>query len=67
MKYVQPPLKIDCDGLSGKMIQELADKLRQYFAQVEVWGEEILAEHPLGNFHYDAAWRTIEKFGVKAA
>lgn len=67
MKYTQPPLKINCDGLSGKRIQELAEKLRQHFAQVEVWDEDIYAGHPFGDFHYNTAWHIIDKFGVKAA
>ena len=63
--FVQPPLKIDCDGLSQKLIFDLADRLRFHFVDVEIWGDEIYASRPLKGFHYDEAWRIFDAFGVK--
>ena len=65
MKFVQPPLKIDCDGLSQKLVFDLADRLRLHFVDVEVFGNEISASKPLSHYHYDEAWRILDKFGVK--
>ena len=65
MKFVQPPLKIDCDGLSQKLIFDLADRLRLHFVDVDVFGDEISASKPLNHYHYDMAWRILDKFGVK--
>lgn len=65
MKFVQPPLKITCDGLSQKLIFELADQLRLHFVDVEVFGDEISARTPLSHYHYDTAWRILDAFGVK--
>ena len=67
MKFVQPPLRIDCDGLSQKLIKKLADKLRLHFVDVEVFGGDIFASRPLSIFHYGEGWRIIDAFGVKAA
>ena len=61
------PLKIDCDGLSSKLIADLADRLRLHFVDVDVFGETIYAANPLGKNHYDAAWRILDAFGVKVA
>lgn len=61
------PLKIDCDGLSQKLIVDLADRLRLHFVDVDVFGETIYAANPLGKNHYDAAWRILDRFGVKVA
>lgn len=65
--FKRPPLKIDCDGLSQKLIADLADRLRLHFVEVEVFGETIFADKPLSFSHYDAAWRIIDRFGVKAS
>ena len=67
MKFKQPPLRIDCDGLSQKLITKLADQLRLHFGDVEIWGDEINASRPLSIFHYGEGWRIIDAFGVKAA
>ena len=64
--FVQPPLKIDCDGLSQKLISVLADRLSLHFVDVEIWASEIYASHPLSHYHYDTAWQIIDAFGVKA-
>ena len=66
MKFIQPPLLIDCDGLSRKLIEDLADRLSLCFEEVKIWGDEITAYKPLGGGRYDAAWNIIDKFGVKA-
>lgn len=67
MKFVQPPLKINCDGLSQKLIADLANRLRLHFVEVEIWDDEISASRPLSVFHYGEGWRIIDAFGVKAA
>ncbi|MBR1806276.1 MAG: hypothetical protein IJ774_07825 [Selenomonadaceae bacterium] len=64
--FKRPPLKIDCDGLSQKLIADLADRLRLHFVDVDVFGDIIYAANPLGwKTHYDAAWRILDAFGVK--
>lgn len=65
MKFVQPPLKITCDGLSQKLIFDLADRLRLHFVDVEVFGDDIFAANPLDSYHYFDAWVVLDKFGVK--
>ncbi|MBR1646847.1 MAG: hypothetical protein IJ685_08730 [Selenomonadaceae bacterium] len=62
--FIQPPLKINCDGLSQKLVFELADRLSLHFVNVDVFGETIYASKPLSNFHYDQAWNLIDAFGV---
>ena len=65
--FKQPPLKINCEGLSKKLIAELADRLSMHFESVRTWGDdEIEADNPLGNYRYDTAWEIIDTFGVKA-
>ena len=59
------PLKIDCDGLSQKLIVDLADRLRLHFVDVDVFGETIYASKPLGSLHYEKAWQILDRFGVK--
>ena len=66
MKFKQPPLKINCDGLSKKLIADLADRLSLHFEDVKAWGDEISAESPLDSHHYNDAWRILDKFGVHA-
>ena len=65
MKFVQPPLKIDCDGLSQKLIIVLANRLKPHFCIVEIWTNEIYASRPLSHNHYDTAWQILDAFGVK--
>ena len=38
------PLDLDCNGLSTKLILELADELREFFEVVDVNGDEISAD-----------------------
>jgi len=59
------PLKIDCDGLSSKLIADLADRLRLHFVDVDVIGETIYAAKPLNSSHYEKAWQIFDRFGVK--
>ena len=58
------PLKINCEGLSRKLIDDLADQLRIHFRDVRIWEDEITAANPLGGMHYEIAWRIIDRFGV---
>ena len=67
MKFVQPPLKINCDGLSSKLIFDLADRLSVQFEGVDIFGNDIFASKPLNNYHYDTAWQILDAFGVKVA
>lgn len=60
------PLIIDCGGLSKNLIAELADRLALHFVDVKICGDEIVAHKPLDFWHYDSAWRILERFGVKA-
>ena len=64
--FKQPPLKINCEGLSQKLIAELADRLSMCFESVKTWDDEIEAYKPLGGYHYETAWKIIDKFGVQA-
>lgn len=63
--FVQPPLKITCDGLSQKLIADLADRLRLHFVDVEVFGEDIFASKPISHYGYEMAWKILDAFGVK--
>ncbi len=60
------PLEIDCAGLSGKLIRDLAARLSLHFVDVKLSGTDITAGNPLNQKHYDAAWNIIDRFGVKA-
>lgn len=64
MKFSQPPLKIDCNGLSKKLIFDLADRLALHFENVETFSDVIYCHKPLPGFHYDKAWRIIDLFNV---
>ena len=33
------PLKINCEGLSRKLINDLADQLRLHFRDVQIWAD----------------------------
>ena len=60
------PLTIDCEGLSKKIIADLADRLAMHFVDVKVFGDDIEAYKPLSMADYSAAWNIIDRFGVKA-
>lgn len=60
------PLKVNCEGLSRKLIDDLADQLRHHFRDVQIWEDEITAANPLGGGHYEIAWRILDRFGVNA-
>lgn len=66
MKFKQPPLKINCDGLSQKLIADLADRLSMHFMDVRIWDDELEVSKPLNSEHYNIAWNIIDKFGVQA-
>lgn len=66
MKFKQPPLKISCEGLSSKLIADLADRLSMHFMDVRIWTDEIEADKPLNGEHYNAAWKILDRFGVTA-
>ena len=66
MKFLQPPLLIDCDGLSKKLVADLADRLSMHFMDVKIWSDTIESANPLDDYHYSKAWHTIDKFDVKA-
>ncbi|MBR2518358.1 MAG: hypothetical protein IKE46_01010 [Selenomonadaceae bacterium] len=63
--FVQPPLKINCDGLSQKLIFELADRLSLHFVDVEIFADDIFVSKPLNFSHYEKGWRILDEFGVK--
>ena len=63
--FKQPPLKIDCDGLSQKLIFDLADRLRLHFVDVDVFGDTIFASKPISHYGYEKAWKILDTFGVK--
>ena len=65
-KKIPLPLKVNCEGLSRKLINDLADQLRHHFRDVQIWGDEITAAGTLGYTHYEIAWRIIDRFGVYA-
>lgn len=58
------PLTINCDGLSKKRTVELANLLVPHFDQVSLCGEDIVADKPLSGFHYDAAWKILDRYGI---
>ena len=66
MKFTPKPLQIDCDGLSKKLVAELADRLSMHFMDVKIWNDTIEAANPLDSHHYSEAWHAIDHFGVKA-
>ena len=66
MKYKQPPLLIDCSGLSKKSIEELTDILSMHFLDVKIFGNDIEAAQPVNGHHYNDAWHAIDHFKVKA-
>lgn len=66
MKKFPLPLKIDCSGLKYYVAAHLADLLGFHFELVEFNDDHIIAHNPLNSFHYDAAWRLIDFYGVKA-
>ena len=66
-RYFPLPLKIDCSGLSPKSINDLADRLRLHFFDVDVFSDTIYAAKPVNQFRYEKAWQIIDEFSVKAS
>ena len=64
-KKLPTPLYIDCSGLSSKRTQILSERMKECFAKVEVWDDEIVASSPRGRLHYESAWRILDQYGVK--
>lgn len=58
-------LQINCEGLSKKLIAELADRLSMHFENVSVFGTDIEAGNPISQEHYFIGWKILDKFGVK--
>ena len=65
MKFQQPPLRVDCDGLSRKLIAELAYQLTPFFTVTELVDKIIYCHKPRSSWHYNIAWRILDKFAVK--
>ena len=64
MKFQQPPLRIDCSGLSKKRAMELADDLVELFDTVEYWDDaEIVCHKPRSGGHYACAWSILDDYG----
>jgi len=61
------PLKIDCSGLSRKLIRELADRLSFHFFDIDVFSDTIYASKPVNQLRYEKAWLIIDEFNVKAS
>lgn len=56
---------LDCEGLSTKLILELADELRDFFDVVDVCGDEISLITLLDNNCQDDVNAIIKRYGVK--
>ena len=65
MKNFDTPLVIDCEGLSSKLILELADELREFFDIVDVNGDEISADALIDKSFVDDAQAVIKRYGVR--
>lgn len=57
-------LKINCEGLSQKYINQLADDLDMLFLNVEVESEIITASNPLGSRYLEHTNQLCEQYGV---
>ena len=65
MKQTPMPIRIDCEGLSGKRISELADDLDMLFRDVTVQGEYITVSKAFSKVHYEQALEILESYGVR--
>ena len=64
-KFQPPPLKIICAGFSADKVYELADRLRNYFFDVDIYGDTIYANKPRDYAHYALGWLLLDECGVK--
>ena len=60
------PIKINCEGLSTKYINQLADDLNMMFEDVEIKGEYIIASKPFPfcNRYLENTVQLCEQYGV---
>lgn len=60
------PVRIDCEGLSTKYINQLADDLDMMFEDVEIKGEHIIASKPFSfcNRYLENTVQLCEQYGV---
>lgn len=65
MKQFPLPLKIDCKYLNEELIFDLADRLRQHFYKVEIFGGDCMfAGDVLSERDYHRGWRILDKYNV---
>ena len=65
MKNLQTPFTVDCEGLSTKLILELADELRFYFEIVDISGDEITLDALTDRDFAGDVWALLKHYGVK--
>lgn len=65
MKYKQPPLWVDCSGLTKKLTKDLADRFSWCFEVVNVYGDEIELDKPVNEARLSRAWDIIDKWGLQ--
>lgn len=65
MKNFDTPLVLDCEGLSSKLILELADELRDFFDVVDINDEEISADVLIDKNFVGDAQAVINRYGVR--
>lgn len=56
--------KIDCEGLSRKHTNQLADDLSMWFSFVHNAGEIIIADKPFAKDYYTAVLDILDRYGV---
>ena len=56
---------LDCEGLSTKLILELADKLRDFFDVVDVGGDEISLSMMIDESRQEDVRAIIKRYGVR--
>lgn len=58
------PVKINCEGLSQKYINQLADDLDMLYQDVEINGERIIARKPFCGRYLQSTYQLCEGFGA---
>lgn len=56
---------LDCEGLSTKLILELADELRDFFDVVDVGGDEISLSMMIDESRQEDVRAIIKRYGVR--